>query len=224
MSDGGLPHDLRIVVRPYASTMPLGFLSFGIGMLLLGGQANGWLPASDQHTVGILLAAFVFPLEAVATVVALLARDTFSATGFGLFSTSWLTVGLTGLAGAPGATSRATGLYLLGFSAAIGLLAVAALAGKPLVGAILAAATARGALDGAYQFGAPHALYAASGWIAVAIFAAALYGGLAFLLEDERKRQVLPVFRRGSSRAALEGGLAEQLRQVGEEAGVRQAL
>jgi len=224
VSDDGLPRELRIVVRPYASSIPLGFFSFGIGMLLLGGQANGWLPASDQHTIGILLAAFVFPLEAVAMIFALLARDTFSATGFGLFSTSWLTVGLTDLAAAPETTSRAVGLYLLGFSAAIGVLAVAAFAGKPLVGAILGCATARGVLDGAYQFGAPHPLYAASGWIAIAIFAAAVYGGLAFLLEDERKQTVLPVFRRGSSKQALEGGLADQLRKVGDEAGVRQAL
>ena len=224
MSRDGIPRETRIVVRAYGSSIPLAFFSFGIGMLMLGGQGIGWLAPSDQHTVGIVLAAFVFPLETTATIFALLARDTFSATGFGLFSSSWLTVGLTDLATAPGQTSPAVGLYLLGFAAAIGLLGLAAFAGKPLVAAILLAATARGALDGAYQLGAPHWAYTAGGWIAFAIFLAALYGGLAFLLEDERKQPVLPVFRRGTSSEAMEGGLSDQLRQLGDEAGVRQTL
>jgi uncharacterized protein len=84
---------VRIVVRPYPTSLALGFFSFGIGMLLLGGIANGWLHLSDRHTVGVLLAAFVFPLELVAAVVAFLARDAFGATGLGLFATSWLAQG-----------------------------------------------------------------------------------------------------------------------------------
>jgi hypothetical protein len=51
-----------------------------------------------------------------------------------------------------------------------------------------------------------------------------MYGGLAFLLEDVQKEQVLPVFRRGASKDALEGDLAAQLQQLADEAGVRQAL
>src|SRR3954452_16730907 len=82
--------EVRIVVRPYATSLALGFFAFGIGMLLLGGVSNGWLHASDRHTVGLLLAAFVFPLELVAAIFAFLARDSFGATGLGLFATSWL--------------------------------------------------------------------------------------------------------------------------------------
>jgi TM2 domain-containing membrane protein YozV len=75
--------EVRIVVRPHATSLALGFFSFGIGMLLLGGVANGWLHPSDRHTVGLILAAFVFPLEFLSAVIAFLARDTFGATGSG---------------------------------------------------------------------------------------------------------------------------------------------
>jgi succinate-acetate transporter protein len=227
MGEDGLRPDrsvVRVFVRPYASSIPLGFFSFGIGMLLLGASALGWLPASSQHTTGIFLAAFVFPLEATATIFAFLARDTFSAAGFGLFSTSWLSVGLAYLATAPGGRNPAVGVYLIGFSVAISTLAVAAMSGKPLVGGILAAASVRGFLDGAYQLGAPHVWYAVEGGIAVAIFVAAMYGGIAFLVEDVRKEEVLPVVRRGTSKVSMEEGLGAQLAQVDSEAGVRQTL
>jgi succinate-acetate transporter protein len=219
-----LPQELRIVVRPYATALPLGFFSFGVGMLLLAGLGNGWLRASDQHTVGILLAAFVFPLETIAAVFAFLARDSFGATGLGMFSSSWLTIGLADLTGRPGATSRAVGLYLLGFAFMIGLLAISAFLGKPLIGVLLTLATVRSALGGAWEFGGPRTLEETAGWIAVALFAAAAYGGLAFLLEDVRKETLLPVFRRGSSRESLEGDLTAQLERIADEAGVRQTL
>ena len=77
---------------------------------------------------------------------------------------------------------------------------------------------------GAWEFGAPHSLDYAASWVALALFAAAAYGGLAFLLEDVRKESGLPVFRRGSSRVSLEGDLTEQLRRIADEAGVRQTL
>ncbi|HEU5214973.1 MAG TPA: hypothetical protein VFU30_05480 [Gaiellaceae bacterium] len=219
-----LPRELRIVVRPYATALPLGFFSFGVGMLILAGLGNGWLPASEQHTAGILLAAFVFPLETIATVFAFLARDTFGATGLGLFSSSWLTLGLVEIAGTPGETSRAVGLYLFGFSFMVACLAVSAFLGKPLIGVLLSLAAVRGTLSGAWEFGAPHSLEVAASWIAVALFAAAAYGGLAFLLEDVLGRSILPVFRRGTSHDAIEGDLTAQLERISDEAGVRQTL
>jgi succinate-acetate transporter protein len=215
---------VRIVVRPYASALPLGFFSFAIGMLLLAGTGNGWLPVSDQHTVGILLAAFVFPLETIAAVVAFAARDTFGATGLGLFSSSWLTLGLTDLAARPGELSRAVGLYDLGFSFMIAALAIAAMLGKPLIGTILLVAGSRAALAGAYDFGAPRTTYTVAGWLGLAIFAVAIYGGLGSLLEDVRQETTLPLFRRGASKESIEGDLTDQLRGIAREAGVRQAL
>jgi uncharacterized protein len=216
--------EVRVVVRPYASSLPLGFFAFGIGMLLLAGFGNGWLHASDRHTVGLLLAAFVFPLELLAAAVAFLARDAFGATGLGLFSTSWLALGLADMSASQDALSRTIGLYEFGFAFAIALLAVAAFGGKPLIALILTAAVVRSALAGIYQWGGAKGFDTTAGWIAVGIFAVAMYGGIAFLLEDVNKRAVLPVFRRGASKEALEGDLQSQLSQLGDEAGVRQTL
>jgi hypothetical protein len=39
-----------------------------------------------------------------------------------------------------------------------------------------------------------------------------------------RKESILPVFRRVSARASLEGDLTEQFRRIADEAGVRQTL
>ena len=54
-SDGRRPHEeqVRIVLRPVGSGLPLGFFSFGIGMLLLGTQALGWIPVHEQKDVGV---------------------------------------------------------------------------------------------------------------------------------------------------------------------------
>jgi hypothetical protein len=216
--------NVRITVRPIASALPLGFFSFGLGMLLYAGLGNGWLHASDQHTVGLLLAAFVAPLELIAAIVAFLARDTFGATGLGLFSTSWLAVGLVYLTGTPGELSRALGLFDFGFALTVGVLAGAAMLGKPLIGTIMLVAGTRAALAGAYEFGASKTVNTVGAWCALAVFVVAVYGGLAFLLEDVRQETVLPVFRRGSSKESIEGNLQDQLRGIGQEAGVRQVL
>lgn len=216
--------EVRIVVRPYATSLALGFFCFGIGMLLLAGSSNGWLHPSDRHTVGLILATFVFPLELVAAIIAFLARDAFGATGLGLFATSWLSIGFANMQASQDAVSRAVGLYDFGFGFAIGLLAIAALAGKPLIAAILGVATVRSAFAGWHEWGGPSWAWQTAGWLALAIFFVAMYGGIAFLLEDVNKGQVLPVFRRGASKDAMEGGLATQLAELADEAGVRKAL
>jgi succinate-acetate transporter protein len=216
--------EVRVFVRPYASALPLGFFAFGLGMLLLGGSANGWLDPSDRHTVGLLLAAFVFPLELVCAIFAFLARDTFGATGLGMFTPSWLALGLADLTSSQNALSHAVGLFEFGFAFAVVLLALAAMSGKPLIGAIMLVAAVRSTLAGVHEWGGPAWAWTTAGWLGVAIFAAAMYGGLAFLLEDAGKTEVLPVFRRGASKESLEGDLASQLRQLGDEAGVRQTL
>src|SRR5204863_10197762 len=113
----------RIMLRPIGSGLPVGFFSFGIGMLLLGCQAIGWIPVSEQKDVGMLLMSFVFPLELVATIFAFLARDTLGATTLGLFTTSWLAIGWIDHSAKPGATSVAVGIYLFGFATAVLLLA-----------------------------------------------------------------------------------------------------
>lgn len=98
--------EVRIVVRPYATSLALGFFSFG-------------------------------------------------ATGLGLFATSWLALGLANVEASQDALSGAVGLYEFGFAFAIVLLAVAAVAGKPLLAAILGVAAVRSALSGVHEWGGP---------------------------------------------------------------------
>jgi len=111
-----------------------------------------------------------------------------------------------------------------GFGFAIVVLAAAAFMGKPLIGSIMSLAAVRVVFSGVHEFGGPSSLWTAAGWLGVAIFVLAVYGGLAFLLEDVLQQEVLPVFRIGTSRHSVEGDLHEQLRGIGREAGVRHTL
>lgn len=150
-------------------------------------------------------------MEFLACVIAFLARDTATSATLGLFSTSWLALGLAAVFTQPGSVSAAEGLYLIGFAVMIGALAIVSLPGKPLLGLLLAASALRALLSGTYQLGAPHGLDVAAGIVAVGIFAAAAYLGLAFVLEDTRQRAVLPTLRSGAAEQAIEGDLSDQV-------------
>lgn len=224
MSANGVHPQVRIVVKPYASALPLGFFSFGIGMFMLAALNAQWVEATQGKTVGLLLFAFVFPLEFLSAVVAFLARDTLAAAALGLFATSWLSSGLVLNQAKPGELSGAFGFYEIGFAIAIVCLAVVAAFGKPLIAGLLCLAAARSAIAGAYELGAGGGYGRVAGWIAFAIFCVSIYGGLGFLLEDVLGKSVLPVFRIGGSKEAIEGDLAAQLQRLETEAGVRQAF
>ena len=225
MSADGARHvaQTRIFLRPVGSGLPLGFFAFGIGMLLLACQAIGYIPVSEQRDVAEILMAFVFPLELIAALFAFLARDTLGATTLGLFTTSWLTIGWGELSSPAGSTSITLGIYLFGFSTAIVLLAVLSALGKPFFTALLLLATARGVLSGVYEIGGGHELDKVAGGFGLALAALAMYGGTALALEDARRREVLPLFRRGAANEAFQGFEA-QLERLETEPGVRQQL
>jgi succinate-acetate transporter protein len=225
--DGARPEErasMRIVVRPLGNPLPLGMFSFGIGMLLLAAESAGWVPVGEDMQIGILLAAFVFPLEALAAVMAFVARDTLAATVLGLFTTSWLALGLVLITGTPGAISTTEGIYLLGFAGAVSSLALLAAAGKPLIALTLVLSAARALLFGLYEVTRTPALEHAAGYVAAAIAAVAWYAGTAFAFEEVRGRPLLPVLRRGASAAAVNDDLPGQLAHARQEPGVRQQL
>jgi uncharacterized protein len=226
MTDGhaAVPAEARIVVRPIATPLPLGLYSFGIGMLMLAAQSAGWVPIDQGKDIGLIIASFVFPLESAAAIFAFLARDSLAATVLGLFSTSWLTIGLTLILGPPGSTSASLGFYLIAFAAAVGTLGFLSLTGKPLLSLILALSTARAILGAIYEFSGTTGIERAAGYVAAAIAAAAWYVGTAMVLEDVRQESLLPTFRRGTSRTAIEGEFGDQLSGSGAEAGVRRPL
>ena len=223
-SDGRRHHEqTRIMLRPVGSGLPLGFFSFGIGMLLLGCQAIDWIPVGEQRDVGLLLASFVFPLELVATIFAFLARDTLGATTLGLFTTSWLALGLSELTSPAGSTSVTLGIYLFGFATAVLLLALLSTMGKPFFSVLLAIAAARVVLSGAYEVGGGKTLFHLAGGCGIALAALAMYGGTALALEDAKQRELLPLFRRGQAEASFDGFEA-QLERLEAEPGVRPQL
>jgi uncharacterized protein len=193
-------------------------------MFILGAAGVQSIPLDDIKTAGLTLAAFVFPLELVATIFAFLARDTAGATTLGLFTGSWLAVGLMMLNASPGETSRTFAYFLSYFAAVVVALAVGAVFGKPLIATLLILSAARAAVAGIYEFTGDTGWETIGGVIAFVLSGLALYGGLAFLLEEIRGREVLPVFRRGEAEAAVEGGLAEQLSRIQQETGVRSQL
>jgi|SRR5579884_1282776 len=224
-SDGRGRHEeqVRIFLRPIGSGLPLGFFSFGIGMLVLACQALAIIPVSEQHDGGMILMAFVFPLELTAAIFAFLARDTLGATTLGLFTTSWLTLGWLQLESPPGAKSVTIGIYLFGFSTAVLLLAVLSVLGKPFFTALLLAAVARGVLSGVYEVGGGTGVFRVAGGFGIALAALAMYGGTALGIEDARRRDVLPLFRRGAADQAF-AGYGAQLERLESEPGVRQQL
>jgi succinate-acetate transporter protein len=88
--DGLTPDSMiRITLRPVASSLPLGFLAFGAGTILLTALELGWVPASQGPAIAILILAFVAPLEILAGVFAFLARDGGAATGLSMLAAAW---------------------------------------------------------------------------------------------------------------------------------------
>lgn len=215
---------VRVTVRPYGSVVPLGFLAFGIGMFMYAALDAPWVKPTETHAVGLMLVTFVAPLEGVATVIAFLARDTMSGVALGLFTGSWITNGFATLHATPGQLSAASGYFGIAFTIAILLLASVAWLGQPLIAMLLTVSSVRGALSAVYELGGGKGWNHVSGWIALALFCVAMYGGLAFLLEDARGSAVLPLGRRGSSLEAIEGDLVAQLAGLGNEPGVRKHL
>jgi hypothetical protein len=89
---------------------------------------------------------------------------------------------------------------------------------------VLALSTARAIVDAIYQFSGTLAIERAAGYIAAVIAVVACYAGTAMALEDLAPGSLLPTWRRGSSKTAIEGDLNEQLSLLGREAGVRRPL
>jgi succinate-acetate transporter protein len=223
--DGQAPQDItRIMLRPLASSLPMGFFAFCAGTVLLTALELKWVPAAQTRQLMTMALVFVVPLEALAGILAFLARDVGAATGLSVLSVAWAATSATVRSAPPGSLSPALGILLLTLAAMMIVLSAGAIQSKPLFGVLLLIGAARFAVTGVYQLYGGAALATAAGWIGVPLAAFALYGGLALLLEDAQQRTVLPLGRRGRARTSLEGGLEHQLSQAEREAGVRRQL
>lgn len=223
-ADGSIEGAARVVLRPIGNPLPLGFLALAAGTLLLSGLQLGWLQPADGDQVALALIAFVFPLQLVASIFGFLARDVVAGTAMGVLAGAWLTIGLVQLTGAPGATSDALGLLLLIAAVAMTIPAAAAATGKLVPAAVLATTSARFATTGMYEITASGTWQDIAGIVGLVLCALAVYAAAAMTIEDARRQIVLPLGRRSTGAASLDGNLADQLKRIEREAGIREQL
>jgi succinate-acetate transporter protein len=214
----------RIVLRPLANPLPLGFLALAGATLLVSGLQLGWLQPSEGQDVALILIAFVFPLQLLTATFGYLARDVVAGTGMGVLAGTWLSIGLVTLTSPPGATSDALGLFLLLAATAMLIPAAAATTGKLVPAAVLGTTALRFAATGLYELTASGTWQDVAGIVGLVLCGLALYAALAMALEDARHRTLLPLGRRSAGHDALDARLPEQLRHIEHEAGVRKQL
>lgn len=192
-------------LRPIALPVPLGYSGLLVGGGLLGAFHLGVLPVAEQHGVAVLLIAFVPIVQLTASVFAFLGRDTPVATEMGILAFAWLAAGITLLRDPPGATADSFGVFAV--VAALALVSpIVATAHTRLVPAVvLVLAAVHLALAAAYYLSDAVAVERAAGALGWALAAGALYGSLAFQLEDGTGRQVLPILRRSPENTTLRG-------------------
>jgi succinate-acetate transporter protein len=223
--DGLAPENMtRIVLRPMASGLPLGFFAFGTGTILLTSLELKWVPLAQDKTLMLAVLLFVVPLELLAGIFAFLTRDSGVATGLCTLSAAWGLISVALLLAPPGSRSSALGIFLLTLATLMLLLFASSLQGKPLFGVLLLIGACRFALTGVYEVTGTATLETASGWLGLVLVAFCLYGGLALLLEEGTQHTVLPLLRRGRALASLEGDLGNQIQAAEREPGVRRQL
>lgn len=217
--------ETHVFLRPLATPLSLGFLGLAAASLTASGLQLKWVPAgSDWTTVGLVLMVFPVPLQAIAAVMGFLSRDAVAATGFGVLSASWLSLGAATFTGHPGQLSAGLGLLLIGASVCLLVPAIAGWSSKAVATAVMMVAAVRFGLTGAYEIAGTTAWSDAAGICGLVLFAVAVYAALAFELESSLRRTVLPTGRRGRGAIALGGTFDEEVAGVHHEAGVRQQL
>lgn len=214
----------RIVLRPLAGPLALGFFGLAGATFVVAGFQLGWTEPTEGRQVAICVLAFTVPLQFTASIMAFLARDGAAATGMGLLSGIWAATGLVLLTARPGATSNALGLFLLIAGIAMWAPASAAAAGKLVPAVVLATAGLRFLLTGIYEMSGSKHWEHAAGVVGLALAALAVYAAYAAEYEDVLKRPTLPLGRRGKGGQAVHDPYAHQIAELAHEPGVRQQL
>lgn len=214
----------RVLLRPLANPLVLGFAGLAGASLVTSGLELGWIAPSERDQVGLILLLFAPPLQGTASIFAYLARDVVAASGMGILVGIWLCTGAVLLATEPGATSDALGTCLLVAAAALALVASAGTRSKLLPSAVMAVAALRFAVSAIYELSSTTTWRDAAGVIGIVLCGLALCAVAALAWEDVLKRSLAVTARRGRGQAALAAPLEEQLRDVAHEAGVREQL
>lgn len=202
---GALEAPARVYLRPIALPVPLGYTGLMVGGALLGTFHLGLLPISQQHAVGLLLATFVPGMQLLASVMAFLGRDTPVATEMGILSFAWLASGISLLYSPPGSPGAAYGVLSIAAGVALVSPILATSMTRLVPALVLITAAVHLVLTGAYSVshvtGVERAAGAA-GWVLAAV---AIYGSVAFQLEDTKGVELLPLFRRNRQQITIRG-------------------
>jgi uncharacterized protein len=211
----------RINLRPIGSPLPLGFFTVAIDNVLVSTLQWGILPTADGRAVALI----VFPafiVQAIAGLFALGARDSIAGTLMLSFATTWLIDALVFYVHPPGAAA-ALGVFYVVFTVFISFMLTSAFLKRAIL-AVLAVAAPRFLIAGIAELTGSQVLARAGAVLGFLLAAVALYTAFALLMEDSRGHEVLPVGRFGSARQATEGNLADELRGIERQPGVRRTL
>lgn len=214
----------RVLLRPIANPLALGFAGLAGASLVTSGLELGWIASSERDQVGLLMLLFAPPLQGTASIFGFLGRDVVAATGMGILTGTWLCTGAVFLATPPGSTSDALGTFLALAAVALAMVASGGVRSKLLPAVVMGTAAVRFAVFAGYELTAAHPWRTAAGVLGVALCAIALVAVAALMWEEVLKRPLPLTVRRGRGRTALEAPLEEQVRGLAREAGVREQL
>jgi len=212
----------HVFLRPIGSPLTLGMSGLAIASFVQSGLDLGWVSTDQAPYVGMVMLGVAFFLQFLAAVLAFLARDGAAGATLGILATTWLAVGLVEITSVNGQPSGGLGLALLAAGTLLPASAIAVSLAKPLAGVLFAVAGVRFVLTGSFELSENHSLQDIAGVLGLVIAALATYAVLAFELEGQKLRPVLPTFRRGRGERAIAGDAAEQVTDMANEAGVRQ--
>jgi succinate-acetate transporter protein len=212
----------RIFLRPIGSPLTIGMSGLAIASLVQSGLDLKWVPSGEALQAGLILIAVPFVLQLLASVFSYLARDGAGGAAIGVLATSWLALGLVHVTAGTGQTVAVLGLMLLAAGGVLALSSVAVGVGKPLVSAVFMLAALRLGCAGVYELSGTSFWQRIAGVVGLVVCAAAAYCVLAFELEGQQRRPVLPTLRRGRAELGWSGAGGGQTDGVAREAGVRQ--
>jgi uncharacterized protein len=213
----------RVVLRPIASPLPLGFLALGVATTAFASIQLGWIPQAQGHTVALGVLVLTVPLQLLASVMGFLARDPVAATGMGVLSGTWGAACLATVTSPPGAASDGLGVILLASAACLVVPGVAART-KVVPALVILTSAVRFAVTGIAQLDGGTTWLHAAGWVGIVLALLSWYAALALELEGTMSRAVLPLGRKGASQRAVDGDLGDQVDDLAKEPGVRQQL
>lgn len=208
----------RIFLRPIGSPLTIGMSGLAIASLVESGLDLKWVPSSQAVQAGLILIAVPFVLQLLATIFSYLARDGAAGAATGVLATSWLALGVLHATAGTGRPIAVLGLLLLAAGGVLALSSISVGVGKPLLGAVFMLAAARFGLTGVRELSGVRFWQDIAGIVGLVVCAGAAYCVLAFELEGQQLRTVLPTLRRGRAELAMSG----QMDGVAREAGVRQ--